>query len=149
MALGRIRGNLKEGVLPGYASSCPFGMHPTEDSAMNFLDQAINAHSQWKVKLLTAVNGGEVPDKAKCCVDNQCDLGKWIYGEGLKAHGTKPEFAVLRETHKKFHSSVGEVVELVSQKKVADAKKNILEGQFNLRSKEVVKALMDLKSHVH
>lgn len=126
-----------------------FGKRALLERTMSFLDQAIGAHSQWKIKLLTAVNGGEVPDQAKCCVDNQCDLGKWIYNEGQKAHGARPEFIALRETHKKFHGTVGEVIDLVSQKKVADAKKNILEGAFYQRSKDVVKAISDLKTHVH
>lgn len=115
---------------------------------MSFLDQAINAHSQWKVKLLTAVNGGELPDKAQCGVDNQCDLGKWIYGEGRLKHSALGEFAVLRDAHKHFHQAVGSVVDLVAQKKVADAAKNIHEGEFSVKSREVVMAIMKLKKHI-
>jgi hypothetical protein len=116
---------------------------------MSFLDQAISAHSSWKIRLLTAVNGGEVPDKSKCCVDTQCDLGKWIYTEGRQKHGQLPEYNTLLNSHKQFHKLVGNVVDLVNQKKQADAKKMILEGEFHDTSIQVVKHIMDLKKHVH
>jgi hypothetical protein len=50
----------------------------------DFLDTAIMAHNQWKSRLHSAIDGGEIPDVQKVDADNQCDLGKWIYGNGRK-----------------------------------------------------------------
>ncbi len=116
---------------------------------MTFLDNAITSHSTWKIRLLTAVNGGEVPDKSTCCVDNTCDLGKWIYSEGQKTYGQSPEFSSLKTTHKKFHQTVGAVIDLVQKKNIPEAKKNILEGEFYSCSHDVVKSIMNLKKLVH
>ncbi len=116
---------------------------------MSFLDDAIGVHTNWKLKLLTAVNGGEVPDRNKVCVDNQCDLGKWIYGDGQKSLGQSPDLAKLKEEHKRFHQTVGSIIDLVQQKKVVEAKKNILEGEFHARSLGVVSCIQALKKHAH
>ena len=116
---------------------------------MSFLDDAIGAHTNWKVRLLAAVNGGDVPDRAKVCMDNQCDLGNWIYGEGQKTLGQLPALAKLKEEHKHFHQCVGSVVDLVREKKINEAKKNILEGEFSARSLAIVTTIMQLKKFAH
>ena len=71
--------------------------------------KAVNAHVAWKVKLLSAISGGEKLDHAIVCKDNQCELGKWIYGEGA-IHGSKVSYEPLRTKHAHFHKCAGDVV---------------------------------------
>lgn len=49
---------------------------------MNF-DEAIAAHTQWKVRLRTFIDGtGEKLESTTVRLDNPCDVGKWIHGGG-------------------------------------------------------------------
>lgn len=72
--------------------------------------EAIKAHSAWKLKLSGYIRN---PDKSlnhdHVCKDNQCDLGKWIYGQG-GAYSSYPEFHTLKTEHARFHKAAGEIV---------------------------------------
>lgn len=114
-------------------------------SVSSFLDSAIEAHTKWKIRLLTAVNGGEVPDRAVVSQDNQCDLGKWIYGAGAKEYGALAEFATLREEHRRFHASLGGVLDLLRAGKKEAAKEAISTGEYARASQSVVRAIGALK----
>ncbi len=73
-------------------------------------DQAISAHSAWKMKLSTYLRKPDGSIKsAEVQVDNKCALGQWIYGEGAKWN-TLPEYTTLKNEHAKFHKAAAEVV---------------------------------------
>lgn len=110
-----------------------------------FLDRAVQAHVQWKIKLITAINGGEIPNRQTACVDNCCELGKWIYADG-QALSEHTEFKELQANHKKFHTSVGKVLDLVVAKKIAEAKIEISSGDFAKCSSETVRSITQLKA---
>ncbi len=76
---------------------------------LNF-DQAITAHSDWKRKLssyLQKPNGSLKP--ADIALDNKCDLGKWIAGEGAN-FSNLTEFASLKAEHARFHKVAAAIV---------------------------------------
>lgn len=76
---------------------------------MNF-DDAITAHTQWKMKLSSYLSHPDDSlDVASVSADNKCLLGQWIGGEGAK-YSSLPEFAKLRTEHTHFHKAVGDVV---------------------------------------
>jgi hypothetical protein len=127
-------------------ASCSHRVGSTVSS--DFLDVAIEAHTKWKIRLLTAVNGGEVPDRATVSVDHRCDLGRWIYGEGGATYAPIPEFGVLRDAHKRFHTSLGGVLDLLASGKKDAAKDNIMTGEYARASQEVVRAIGSLKRKV-
>ena len=113
---------------------------------MNF-DDAIKAHSAWKMKLSTYI---AKPDGSLKVVeiepDNKCALGQWIYGEGAK-HSALPEYGTLKSEHTKFHKCAAAVV------KKADAGQNVTEevtlggkSEFAQASSAVVSAIMKMKS---
>ena len=110
-----------------------------------FLNKAITAHSAWKGRLRTAVDGGEVPDPATVRVDNLCDLGKWIHGEGKELEA-RPEFQDLRVKHARFHAAAAAVINLVVAKKTAEAAQSLDTGEFAHASREVVAAITKLKA---
>lgn len=112
--------------------------------ATSFLDEAIQAHAKWKIRLLTAVNGGETPDRATAAADNQCALGQWIHGEGARHFATSPDFDALRSAHARFHAYVGRVIDLLHTDRVA-AKEAILSSEYSANSTEVVRAITALK----
>ncbi len=110
-----------------------------------FLDRAMAAHVQWKIKLLAAVKGGAAIDRATCCVDNNCELGRWIHGEGVR-HASKPEFKELKEQHRQFHAAIGKVVDLIAAGKAQEATKELEQGGFSKHSNSVVQAIGKLKA---
>lgn len=112
---------------------------------MNF-DDAIAAHTQWKVRLRTFIDGtGEKLDSAKVALDNQCDLGKWIHGEGakLKAHDA---YEKLRHSHAQFHKCASLVVSKANQGHKTEAEALIGPGgEFSKLSQETVGAIIQMR----
>lgn len=80
---------------------------------MNF-DEAIAAHTSWKLKLRTFIKGEGQLDAATVRKDDQCALGQWIYGDGAK-HQADPEFQALKSEHAHFHVAAAAVVEQATQ----------------------------------
>jgi methyl-accepting chemotaxis protein len=113
---------------------------------MNF-DEAITAHSAWKLKLSAYLRKPDGSLKAsEVAADNKCPLGLWIHGDGKK-HAALPEYGVLRNAHAKFHTSAGDVV------RRADSGKNVTEelvlggaSDFSRASAAVVMAIINMKS---
>lgn len=113
------------------------------------LDNAISAHAQWKTKFRTAISAHEGMDAATIGKDNCCELGKWLYGEGRGAYGTKPDFTALLEKHKIFHAEAGKVATVINAKKFDSALK-MIDGNspFATASNTVVMAINSLKKAI-
>ncbi len=112
---------------------------------MNF-DEAIAAHTKWKVRLRTFIDGtGEKLDSTKVAMDNQCDLGKWIYGEGSK-YKSLDAYEKLRASHAQFHKCASQVVTQASAGKKADAEALIANGgSFSKLSQDTVNAIIQMR----
>ena len=73
-------------------------------------DGAIKAHAEWKMKLTTYIKKPDGTLKADVvCQDDQCALGKWLYGEGA-GHSSIPEFGELKSTHALFHKAAADLI---------------------------------------
>ena len=113
---------------------------------MNF-DTAIESHAAWKMKLAAYLANPDHGLKASAIeVDDQCDLGKWLRGEGQK-YSQSAEFSKLVSAHTQFHKAAAEVV------RRADSGQNVKEevalgarSEFAQASTAVVKALMMMKA---
>ncbi len=112
-------------------------------------DQAIKAHSEWKMKLSNYLRKPDKSlDPAVVCLDNKCPLGVWIHGEGSK-HSAVPEYGTLKSEHATFHKSAAEII------KKADAGQNVSEdvalgsaSPFAKSSTAVITAIMTMKRKV-
>lgn len=111
---------------------------------MNF-DDAIAAHIKWKVRLTQFIDGtsAEKLQSTAVCKDDLCDLGKWIYGEGVK-YQPLPHYRDLVAKHANFHVCAADVVKKVEDGDRSGAKAS-LGGPFANASKETVTAIMELK----
>jgi hypothetical protein len=67
------------------------------------------AHSRWKARLKAAIENKEQIDTRLAGQDDQCELGKWIHGEG-KRHANLRESGDLKTKHAKFHASIPDVI---------------------------------------
>ena len=79
------------------------------------LDNAIQAHANWRAKLRTAVTQRESLDADTVSRDDCCELGKWLHGAGGSQYGGKPSFVNLLESHRQFHQEAGKVARLINQ----------------------------------
>jgi hypothetical protein len=113
---------------------------------MNF-DEAVAVHQRWKTKLRIVIDGKslEVLDPKTVCKDDQCELGKWIYGEGGRSMSSKPEFRDVKITHADFHLVAGNVLRkaLAGDKAGASI---LLDGDFYNTSSKVIQAITKCKA---
>lgn len=111
------------------------------------LNEAVLAHTKWKIRLKNFLSGGgqEVLKADQVARDNQCDLGKWLYGEGAR-YAEHPEYVRLKQVHASFHKCAGHIVTLAGAGKTADAEAMLSpEGEFSRLSMTVVNAINSCK----
>lgn len=119
---------------------------PVETSAelagLNFMT-AIEAHIKWKGRLESYIDGTSDEDlKVEViCRDDQCPLGKWIYGTGGERFGTIETFGEMKGQHALFHQCAGRVVETAQAGKKDEARR-LLQYDDYVRASEQVKRLL-------
>lgn len=110
------------------------------------LDTAIASHENWKLRLQNILDGKstEVLQPETICLDNHCDLGKWLHGTGGQKLGRYPAFQILIARHKNFHVHASTVVALAQNGDLEKAKQ-IMEAPYLHASTQVVLLLKQLK----
>jgi Chemoreceptor zinc-binding domain len=112
---------------------------------------AIEAHRKWKTRLTEYINGNSTErlDHHVICQDNQCALGKWIYGEGMTFVSHIPVFHDMKASHALFHIQAGRIVELVKDDEKEKALDLLDKGQFSFHSNKVQTQLAKLFVEIH
>lgn len=97
---------------------------------MNFLD-ALNAHVLWKLRLQRYLDGTseENLDPEHICQDNQCMLGRWIYGN-KERYLKSSVFEDVRGRHAEFHNIAAEIVRLINANRKQEAGE-LLRGDYS------------------
>ena len=115
---------------------------------INLFD-AVQAHTAWKKRLMDYLEGRSKEDLQphNICVDNRCELGKWIHGPGKARLGEQPLFRQLVDEHAKFHYYASKVVEAHQAGDVSLAL-TILAGSFAEQSRSTVNCLAKLNAIV-
>ncbi|MBL8658171.1 MAG: CZB domain-containing protein [Rhodospirillales bacterium] len=72
----------------------------------------LRAHAEWIVHLREYVYGSGTLDVQVIMRDDQCDLGRWIYGEAAP-YRHLPEYEAARQAHALFHAEAAQVVNLM------------------------------------
>ena len=110
---------------------------------MDFMD-AIKAHVAWKVRLEKYVCGdrSEQLNPAIICQDNQCMLGKWIYGEGA-IYSDATDFSTMKSDHAAFHQCAADIVRKCDEGNAAEAS-TLLGKEYNRISQRVKSSLAKL-----
>ena len=112
-------------------------------------DEAVGTHSRWKRKLrryLAKQDGSLRP--AEVSLDNKCELGQWIYGEGA-LYSSFPECTKLKYEHARFHMAAGELVGRAnSGDPIAAEAEPCSSTDFSTSSSGVVIAIMAMKKRV-
>ena len=113
------------------------------------IDGAIQAHSDWKLRLLNLARGvkSEEVDLQTLGADHLCVLGRWLHGDGQK-HAGDARFAKLVETHAAFHKCAASVGTLIADGRATAAETQLTSvgSEFNRLSFRVTAFLKDLDS---
>jgi len=109
------------------------------------LEQAIESHEAWKVRLRKILEGTstEKLDPSIVCLDDQCDLGKWLRGPGLERLGHAPFFSALVSRHRSFHLQAAQVLSLAHAGEKAKAEQ-MFKTSYRHSSNQVVLLLKAL-----
>jgi len=67
-------------------------------------------HTNWKLKLRAFLDGKESLTEAQATSPKDCELGKWLYSEGLAKYSGFPEMKQLEKAHSELHASVRHIV---------------------------------------
>lgn len=110
------------------------------------LSNAILVHQQWKSRLNQFLGGAlqEKLDSATVGKDDQCELGRWIHGEGRKQFLGVPEFEELQERHARFHKKAGDIVRMANQGNTKGALE-LFDKEFPEDSKAIAVSIQRMK----
>lgn len=110
------------------------------------IDTAISAHENWSARLNAVIKGTstEQLQPEVVCLDDRCDLGKWLHGPGRERLGKYPAFSVLVARHKHFHMEASTVLSLAQSGDLARAEQKLGSG-YRHASTQVVLLLKELK----
>ncbi len=108
--------------------------------------EAIDSHVRWKARLRDFIQGRSQEQLQQEFVarDDQCTLGKWIYGIGGERFSGHPAFAVLKSRHAQFHRCAGEVLEVAQRGDSRIALHMLEEGAYPDASEQVAAAIVKL-----
>lgn len=113
-----------------------------ERAGLNFR-LAIDAHQKWKVRLENYI-AGRSSEELKVDVvgcDDQCTLGKWIYGRGGERFGFSETFYYMKAYHAQFHRCAGDILATAQTGDKESALRELRGGNY-ARASEHVRTLL-------
>jgi hypothetical protein len=106
------------------------------------INAALDAHAQWKKRLMDAIGTGKSEFKAEeVSKDNRCQFGQWLYK--LPSEDTRSEdFRKVQQLHAEFHRVAGSILSLALAGKKDEALSRLdYKGDYGLISGKLVLAL--------
>jgi CBS domain-containing protein len=119
---------------------------PGRLKGMSILNCTIESHVAWKSQIQHQIQEGQTLDDGEIANTRTCDLGKWIYGEGLQFN-RMPSYEALCYFHDNFHRAAAEVVRFSN----AGARSKAIslmedDGVFAKSSQKLIWAITKLKN---
>jgi methyl-accepting chemotaxis protein len=116
----RSEGNHDQAPKPDHSRSRASHWDNSVGASLDF-GRVKMAHRSWRLKLRAFLDGGEDLDPLKLASHQTCELGKWIYAEGMATYAHLPAFQELEKKHQNMHASVKQVVELKHARRLQEA----------------------------
>lgn len=108
----------------------------------------LRAHAEWVVHLREYIYGSGDLDVRVIMRDDECDLGRWVYGEGACYHHL-PEYETARLAHAAFHADAAQAVRLVQAGRRHEAGLEIgYGGRLRNRSAMMVRSFLRLSQRL-
>lgn len=82
-------------------------------------------HVAWKNGLRSFLDGKETITEEQAVSHTDCELGKWLYSEGMAKYGTMPEMQELEKVHTELHSIIKKVIFLKYSGDISDAEQEL------------------------
>ncbi|MBL8355154.1 MAG: CZB domain-containing protein [Delftia acidovorans] len=110
------------------------------------IETAISVHENWSARLTAVLRGTSQEQLSPdiVCLDNRCELGKWLHGPGRERLGKYPAFTVLVARHKHFHLEASTVLTLSLAGEMEKAEHKLKTG-YRHASNQVVLLLKELR----
>ncbi|MFN3386743.1 MAG: CZB domain-containing protein, partial [Candidatus Thermochlorobacter sp.] len=101
------------------------------------------SHQNWKVRFRAMIDSGvnEALNPDVIAEDNQCAVGKWIYGNAKEQFSHHPLWEKLRGDHAFFHTCASRVLVMIIRGEKQKALQEIERGAYARASNDVI---MDL-----
>jgi len=110
------------------------------------LDSAIEKHSQWKVKLRSAIAKQESLDVDTIGRDDACGFGKWLHSQASSSMARLPSYAVCVAKHAAFHVEASKVAKAINAGNMTAAESMLGSGTpYTSASAAVGVAIVTLK----
>jgi methyl-accepting chemotaxis protein len=102
-------------------------------------------HLLWKYKIQRFLDGKESLSKDHAISHQECDLGKWLYADGMKRYGNLSEMQQLERSHKSLHEEINRIIELKHSGRNVQAEQEL--KKIEALSREVV-GLIDVMERI-
>ena len=114
-------------------------------NAMTFRTFKIK-HRAWKTRIKDFLDGKGGLTEEQAISHKDCNLGKWMYAEGLEHYKTVPEMKSLEKVHINLHETVKRIVSLKHNAKTAEAEAEYL--KIGPISDEIIELLTVIEKKV-
>jgi len=78
-------------------------------------------HVDWRIRLLAFLEGEQSLSEEEAFSPYCCELGNWIYAEGLKKYAHFQEIQALERLHQELHQVAQQAVSLKNEDKLPQA----------------------------
>lgn len=82
------------------------------------ISRARLVHIKWLLQLESALREGKIPVLES---HMNCELGHWLYEEGIKKYQQYPEMKFLESGHKRFHETTALLIKLFIERNYVEA----------------------------
>jgi methyl-accepting chemotaxis protein len=100
-------------------------------------------HITWRAKLNDFLEGKSSMSAAEATSHTACDVGKWLYSEGMKKYGEMPEMQELEKIHIELHLTVKNILQLKQSGKILDQEEESVKLDTILR--KIMFLLVDIE----
>lgn len=99
-------------------------------------------HRAWEKRLKAYLEGKGLLSDTEAFSHEDCDLGKWLYSEGMIKYGDIPEMKELEELHVELHSKIRKIAQLKQSGRIVSTKDIDL---VELMNKKIISLLGDVE----
>lgn len=83
------------------------------------------AHLNWMFRLRNFLDGNEGLTRDQAVSHKHCDLGVWLYSDGMAKYGSFPELQELLPIHEELHKIIKNIVRLKEELNIEEAEKEL------------------------
>ena len=69
-------------------------------------------HRTWQINVRGFLDGRESLTESQAMSHEECDLGKWLYAEGLQKYGTIQKMKDLEKVHVELHACIKRIIDM-------------------------------------